>query len=111
MFRRLLTLVMAMLLVIAAATSCASPEKKDDKKPEEEENVVYEPDDLTVLTDYVDFVVDVPEGREIRVLQLTDVQTVSGDLKRAPNRITESLPADIDNGYKKYINILSHSCK
>ena len=51
----------------------------------------------------VDFVVEVETGREIRVLQLTDVQTISSDQKRYPTRVSASSAADIFNGYQKYI--------
>ena len=91
MIKKLTSFLLAVILLSMTAASCSAPKKKDDTEKENEDNTVYDPDDLTVLTDYVDFVVDVPEGREIRVLQLTDVQTVSADLKRAPNRITSSL--------------------
>lgn len=55
------------------------------------------------VTDYVDFVVDVETGRDIRVLQLTDVQTISGDQKRYESRVSYSSSADTFNGYEKYI--------
>lgn len=55
------------------------------------------------LTDYVDFVVDVETGRDIRVLQLTDVQTISADQKRYEERVARSSSADTFNGYEKYI--------
>ena len=55
------------------------------------------------ITDYVDFVVDVETGRDIRVLQLTDVQTISCDQKRYADRVSSSTPADTFTGYERYI--------
>ncbi len=34
-------------------------------------------EDIKDISDYVDFVVEIESGRDIRVLQLTDVQTIS----------------------------------
>ncbi len=53
--------------------------------------------------DYVDFLVDVESGREIRVLQLSDVQTIDASQKRTPGRISDSSKPDTFNGYEKYI--------
>ena len=53
--------------------------------------------------DYVDFLVDVESGREIRVLQLSDVQTIDASQKRTPDRISDSSKPDTFNGYEKYI--------
>ena len=68
----------------------SSNDSTSDEKPNE-------------VADYVDFVVDVETGRDIRVLQLTDVQTISGDQKRYEGRVSYSSPADTFNGYEKYI--------
>lgn len=41
-----------------------------------------EPETPTKPEDYIDFIVDVPEGRDIRVLQLTDTQILDADQTR-----------------------------
>ncbi|MBQ7780086.1 MAG: metallophosphoesterase [Clostridia bacterium] len=102
--KRGLATLFAFTICFSALHSCASKGDPDGGvTTSDEESFVSEPDDLTVLSDYVDFVVDVEAGRDIRVLQLTDVQTISTDQKRYPTRVTPSLPADTLNGYKKYI--------
>ena len=53
--------------------------------------------------DYVDFLVEVESGREIRVLQLTDIQTLDRSQKRYANRVNNTTNPDIFNGYLKYI--------
>ncbi len=55
------------------------------------------------IADYVDFVVDVETGRDIRVLQLTDIQTLSCDQKRYESRVSSSTPADTFMGYERYV--------
>ena len=55
------------------------------------------------IKDCVDFVVDVEAGRDIRVLQLTDVQTISCDQKRYADRVSANSAADIFTGYQRYI--------
>ena len=53
--------------------------------------------------DFVDFVVDVQTGRDIRVLQLTDVQTIDCTKKRYETRVEATHSADTYNGYEKYV--------
>ncbi len=103
MSKKTVLVVLIFTIVCLSFLSCSNENKKNGGTEMDEGSIKYEPDDLTVLSDYVDFVVDVPEGRQIRVLQLTDVQTISADLKRYPNRVSSSSPADTVNGYKKYI--------
>lgn len=55
------------------------------------------------LSDLVDFIVPVETGRDIRVLQLTDIQTISGDTARFKNRGVGSSKSDIFTGYQRYI--------
>lgn len=55
-------------------------------------------------SDYVDFIVDVEGGREIRVLQLTDIQTIDPSQKRYPDRISGSEKTNTYEKYEKYIN-------
>lgn len=55
------------------------------------------------IADYVDFVVEVETGRDIRVLQLTDVQTLSYDQKRYDDRTAGTAAADVYSGYQRYI--------
>jgi len=69
----------------------------DSQSSEEEEDTPKE------ITDYVDFVVDVETGRDIRVLQLTDVQTISVDQKRYEGRVGGNSAADTFGGYERYI--------
>ncbi len=59
--------------------------------------------DNELFGEFVDFVVSVEEGRDIRVLQLTDIQTLSADCKRYPDRVTVSTPADNLQHYERYV--------
>lgn len=65
-----------------------------------------EPQDNSVIDNaeqFVDFVVDVPTGRDIRVLQLTDIQTLDFSQKRYETRVESNEVADTYNGYEKYV--------
>ena len=62
-----------------------------------------DPDVSKNLLDHVDFVVDVEEGRDIRVLQLTDIQTIEGAQKRYEYRVGGNGPATTYENYEKYI--------
>ena len=75
---------------------------EDDSSSSSSEDDGGEEEEPKEISDYVDFVVDVEGGRDIRVLQLTDVQTISEDQKRYETR-AGSGKADIFNGYQKYI--------
>ena len=57
-----------------------------------------------VVKNYVDFIVDVEEGRDIRVLQLSDIQTISSIQKRYDSRISSFSEANTYSGYEKYIS-------
>ncbi len=61
--------------------------------------------------DYVDFVVDVEEGREIRVLQLTDIQTLDASQTRYQNRGVGTTACDVFDRYHKYIGQVIESYK
>ena len=80
--------------------SSSDDASSDDSSSSPDDEVEEEPKEIT---DYVDFVVDVEAGRDIRVLQLTDVQTISADQKRYESRFSGSGKTDIFNGYQKYI--------
>ena len=55
------------------------------------------------LSDLVDFIVEVEGGRDIRVLQLSDVQTISEDQNRYAARGSGSKKTDTFEHYEKYI--------
>lgn len=76
---------------------------EEESEGEDGEESTPEPDEPVPVKDLVDFTVDVEEGRDIRVLQLTDVQTISAEQKRYPNRISDSGKADTYLGYQRYI--------
>lgn len=60
------------------------------------------------FSEYVDFVVNVENGRDLRVLQLTDIQIIDSSQKRYPDRInaisTEKWsPERFEENYKGYV--------
>ena len=65
MIKRLTSLLLIVMLLSMLAVSCTSSNKNYDTEKESESDTVYDPDDLTVLTDYVDFVVDVPHSNKM----------------------------------------------
>ena len=76
-------------------------ESTPESEPENSESEsVTEPKELS---DLVDFIVEVESGRDIRVLQLSDVQTISSDQKRYETRSGGNKKTDTFNGYEKYI--------
>ena len=82
----------------------SSEEVESSEKMESSEEITSsEPETKKPVEELVDFVVDVESGRDIRVLQLTDVQTISSDQKRYEGRVGGSGVADTFNGYEKYI--------
>lgn len=70
-----------------------------------EDTVVTAIEEMMILPehDYVDFIVHVESGREIRVLQLTDIQTIEARQKRYDARLDDNNLANLLNGYEKYI--------
>ena len=104
--KRGLIIILVCSIGISFMSSCASDVSKGGGQ-----EPLPEPDDLSVIADYVDFTVDVPEGRDVRVLQLTDIQTISGEQRRYPGRITDTSTADTVERYKKYIGQVIERCK
>ena len=81
----------------------SSEEVESSETIESSEEAASSEEEQIEVTDYVDFVVDVEGGRDIRVLQLTDIQTISSDQKRYESRVGSSSVADTYNGYEKYV--------
>ena len=93
---------------VEESSSVSKPESSEEVESEESavessESEESEEKPQKTLEELVDFVVDVEGGRDIRVLQLTDVQTISSDQKRYDSRVGGSGVADTYNGYEKYI--------
>ena len=91
--RNLLLILIILLLVCLFA--CSERENADD--PIEKD-----------FSDYVDFIVNVEENRDVRVLQLTDTQIIDSSQKRYPDRInaisTEKWsPERFEENYKGYV--------
>ena len=76
----------------SAGQSNSQPNQDPPKPPEKKE-----------LNELVDFIVDVEAGRDIRVLQLTDIQTLDAQYTRFPNRGVGTSKTDIFLGYQRYV--------
>lgn len=88
-------------------SSTITSEEKDSQKDsnsQEQESSIPEEIPSENPSEYVDFIVDVESGRDIRVLQLTDIQTIDPAQKRYPDRLSSSEKTDTYEGYEKYIN-------
>ena len=76
----------------SSGQSNSQPNQDPPKTPEKKE-----------LNELVDFIVDVEAGRDIRVLQLTDIQTIDAQYTRFPNRGVGTSKTDIFLGYQRYV--------
>ena len=72
---------------------------------------IWEKKQPLTAADYVDFVVNVEEDRDIRILQLTDIQTVDTTQKRYATRVSAYFEPDIFNYYHKYIGQIIENYK
>lgn len=70
--------------MLAACNNTA--DNKDEKNQKPDPNVPIVRDDVDGL---VDFVVDIDEDRDIKILQLTDVQTIDSSQQRKSGRLTK----------------------
>ena len=84
----------------SSSISASQSEKDSQSNSQSNQNP---PPATKELEDLVDFIVPVETGRDIRVLQITDIQTISGDTSRFPNRGVGSSKADIFSGYQRYV--------
>ncbi len=86
--RKIIYITLVSLLAFLTLTSCVS-DKGTEKEPEMK------------VEDIVDFVLEIEEEREIRILQLTDTQVIDAGQSRSEDRLKFCCHAKMGNKHNR----------
>ena len=100
MKRLISSILMLVLLSLCLLTGCGNDPKSQLTQPSQLD-----------ISQLVDFVVQAEEGREFRILQLTDTQVIDPGQSRYPERIGNTTPLTDDQLYQECFYYIEESIK